>query len=94
MAREAEDNKTVTLTVNYNEERGIIKVNDTYVKNGEQLSIEYLSTVKITVIPNDGYCCSGSSLGITPKRIITHVVVYDASHYNTCLLYTSDAADE
>lgn len=83
MAREAEDNKTVTLTVNYNEERGIIKVNDTYVKNGEQLSIEYLSTVKITVIPNDGYCCSGSSLGITPKRIITHVVVYDASHYNT-----------
>lgn len=82
MAREAEDNKTVTLTVNYNEERGIIKVNDTYVKNGEQLSIEYLSTVVITVIPNDGYCARAGDLMMTPTRTLSWVAA-DAGGYDT-----------
>lgn len=71
---ETEDNKTVTLTIKYNEERGTIKVNDTYVKNGEQLSIEYMSTVVITVIPNDGYCARIGDLRITPIITISWAV--------------------
>lgn len=71
---ETEDNKTVTLTIKYNEERGTIKVNDTYVKNGEQLSIEYMSTVVITVILNDGYCARIGDLRITPIITISWAV--------------------
>lgn len=83
MAHETEDNKTVAITVNYKEERGTIKVNNVEVKNGQSLSVEYGSTVSITITPNDGYCASLSNLQMTPKRGINQVIPTDLSYSNT-----------
>lgn len=83
MAHETEDNKTVAITVNYKEERGTIKVNNVEVKNGQSLSVEYGSTVSITITPNDGYCASLSNLQMTPKREISEVITHDLSYSNT-----------
>ena len=83
MAHETEDNKIVAITVNYKEERGTIKVNNVEVKNGQSLSVEYGSTVSITITPNDGYCASLSNLQMTPKRGINQVIPTDLSYSNT-----------
>lgn len=86
MAHETEDNKTVSITVDYKEERGTIIVNDQVLKSGQSLFVEYGGTVIVKVLPEKGHCCSlGSSLLMIPQRNISQSITdFDGLNaYNT-----------
>ena len=85
MAHGTEDNKTVTVTVKYNEEGGTINVNNTPLRNGDKLTVEYSSSVTITVSPNNGYCGWIGDLRLVPNRSISYSEANagDLHHLNT-----------
>ena len=80
-----ETDKTVSITVRYNENNGTIKVNGKLLKNEQSLSVTYGSSIQVEVIPNEGYSggIGGHSVRMTPIREISTVKCSNMSNYNT-----------
>lgn len=80
-----ETDKTVSITVRYNENNGTIKVNGKLLKNEQSLSVTYGSSIQVEVIPNEGYSggIGGHSVRMTPIREISTVKCSNISNYNT-----------
>ena len=78
-----ENSGTFSVKVVYNEEGGLLKINDTYLKSGESISVESLSNVAIFVTPKEGYCGSFSDSSVQPNIPVSEFGADNFNPYNT-----------